>query len=75
MMNNEVSTYIVKFVTTGAGDLLPGYGQLYHIVNMHYFFIFSLWVGSDKYKKAVLMICSLIPIVLTGYIAAFLCHR
>ena len=34
----------------------------------------ALWNGSDKHKKTVLMMFLLIPVVLTGYIAAFLCH-
>ena len=47
------------------------------IVKNHYFFknFSSILVdGSEKHGKTFLMMCLLIPIVLTGYIAAFLCH-
>ena len=64
-------------MTPRAGVLLPGRGHVSHIEKMHYFFknlLLFFEDGSDKNKKAVLMMCTLIPIVLTGYIAAFLCH-
>ena len=53
-------------MTPWAGGHVPGCGHVSHIVKMHYFliiFLSTLGDGSDKHKKAVLMICTLIPIV------------
>ena len=63
-------------MTPWAGVVVQGRGHKSHIVKMHYFFknFSTFGDGSDKHKKTVLMMCLLIPIVLTGYIAAFLCH-
>ena len=51
-------------MTPGAAGHVPWCGHVSHIVKIHYFFS-TLEDGSDKHKKAVLMIhvCTLIPIV------------
>ena len=54
-----------------------GRGHISHLVKIHYFFknlyiYFGGWFRQPK--KAVLMMCTLIPTVFTGYIADFLCH-
>ena len=71
MMANEESTEIVNFMTPGVGDLLPGCGHKSHIVQMHYF---SKTFSTFGMVQTNAMMCLLIPIVLTGYIAAFLSH-
>ena len=38
MMTKEGSTYIVNFMTPGAGVLALGRGHISHIMKMHYFF-------------------------------------
>ena len=50
---------------------MSGCGHISHIVKMHYFFS-TLGDGLDKIKKDILQMCLFIPIVLTGYNAAFL---
>ena len=71
MMTKEGSTEIIIFMTPGEGDLVPrcGHKVIYFIKEFLYF---GGWFR--KQKKTVLMMCLLIPIVLTDYIAAFLCH-
>ena len=58
-------------MTPGPGGLLPGCGRICisHLVKMRYFFKSLLLydgVGSDKNKKTVFMMCTLIPILFTG---------
>ena len=68
MMINEESIEILNFITPGTGVLCQGvaYSGSYSELSKT-----SLGDGSDKHKKTVLRICLLIPIILTGYIAAF----
>ena len=72
MMTSEESTKTVRFMTPGAGVLVPGCGRKSHISKSTISFksFSTLGNGSDKHKKTVLMICLLIPVVLTGYLAA-----
>ena len=67
MNTKEWSSEIVNFMTPGAWGLVSGRG--------HTFKNFStLEDGSDNHKKTVLIMCLLIPIAKSGYIAAFICH-
>ena len=68
---------IVRFVTRGLRGLALGRGHISHLVKLYYFFknlylYFGGWFRQDK--KTVFMMCTLIPIVFTSYIADFLCH-
>ena len=76
MMTSEESTKTVSFMSPGAGLLVPGCGRKSHIskgtISFKRFSTFGN--GSDKHQKIVLMICLLIPVVLTGYIADVFCH-
>ena len=77
MMTNEESPYIGNLMTPGQGVLSQDVAIKVIIVKIHYFFknfSSTLVDGSEKHGKTVLMMCLLIPIVLTGYIAAFFCH-
>ena len=78
-MTNEESTVIVSFMTPGTGREVLCQGVAIKVVKRKCIIsskaIFStLGDGSNIYKKTDLMICLLIPIELTGYKAAFLCH-
>ena len=68
MVNKEGSTEIVNFMTPGALGLVSGRGHTFKN------FFSTLEDGSDKHKKTVLIMCLLIPIAKSGYIAAFICH-
>ena len=78
--DNEGSTKIVSFMTPGAWGLVSWWGHNSHILVVKCtislkIFLCSQRDCSDKHKKTELMMCLLIPIVLTGcrYIEAFLC--
>ena len=68
MINKERSTEIVNFMTPGAWGLVSGCGHTFKN------FFSTLEDGSDKHKKTVFIMCLLIPLAKSGYIAAFICH-
>ena len=72
MITKAGSTEIVNFMTPGAWFLVLERGHISFIMKMHYLKIFfcTFGDGSDKPKKTVLMMCLLIPITKTAYIAA-----
>ena len=60
--------FLKKSSSPGRGVLCQGVADTFKN------FFSTLGDGSDKHKKTVLMMCLLIPITKTAYIAAFLCH-